>query len=104
MEKIEGEPLGDFKKFLKKKFKMRFLNRVTVPKNVKGGTLWNFFDIPCVAKCRNKRRGDSLVQSKNFQKKSHSAEKNPSGKEKGFLSMFSVSEIRDVDVFASDVF
>ena len=42
---------------------MRFLNTVTVPKNVKGGTLWDFFDIHCVAKYRNKRRGDTLVQS-----------------------------------------
>ena len=30
------------KKFPKKFFKMRFLNSVTVPKNVKGGTLCNF--------------------------------------------------------------
>ena len=37
MKKIEGGPLADFKKFPKK-----FLNSVTVPKNVKGGTLWDF--------------------------------------------------------------
>ena len=49
---------------------MRFLNSVTVPKNVKGDPL-RFFDIHCVAKYRNKWRGDPLVQSK----KSHSAEK-----------------------------
>ena len=42
MKKIEGEPLGDLKKFPKKYFKMWFLNSVTVPKNVKGGTLWDF--------------------------------------------------------------
>ena len=30
------------KKFPKKKFLMRFLNSVTVPKNVKGGTLCDF--------------------------------------------------------------
>ena len=34
-----------------------------------------FFDIHCVAKYRNKRRGDPLVESKKVQKKSHSAEK-----------------------------
>ena len=36
MKKNEG-PLGDFEKFLEKTFKMRYLNSVTVPKNVKGG-------------------------------------------------------------------
>ena len=41
-EKIEVEPSGDLKKFPKKIFKLRFLNSVTVPKNVKGGTLWDF--------------------------------------------------------------
>ena len=35
--KIEGGPFGDMKKFPKKIFLMRFLNSVTVPKNVKGG-------------------------------------------------------------------
>ena len=39
-EKNKGRPLGDFKKFPKKIFVMRFLNSVTVPKNVKG-TLWD---------------------------------------------------------------
>ena len=32
---VKGGPLGDFKKFGKKFLKMRFLNSVTVPKNVK---------------------------------------------------------------------
>ena len=40
-EKNEGEPFGDLKKF-PKKILMRFLNSVTVPKNVKGGALWDF--------------------------------------------------------------
>ena len=45
---------------------MRFLNSVTVPK-CKRGTLWDFFDIHCVAKYWNKRKGvDLLVQSKKF--------------------------------------
>ena len=39
---MKGGPLSDFKKFQKKIFKMRFLNSVTVPKKVKGGTLWDF--------------------------------------------------------------
>ena len=34
--------MGTLKNFPKKFFKMRFLNSVTVSKNVKGGTLWDF--------------------------------------------------------------
>ena len=56
----------DFKK-IPKKFKMRFLNSVTVPKNVKRASLGSF-DIHCVAKFRNKWSGDPLVQSKRLQK------------------------------------
>ena len=41
-KKLKGGPFGDMKKFPKKTFLMRFLNSVTVPKNVKGGTLCNF--------------------------------------------------------------
>ena len=33
------------------------------------------FDIHCVTKYRNKRRGDPLAQSKKFQKKSHRPKK-----------------------------
>ena len=43
MKKIEGGTLlGLEKNFPKTFLKMRFLNSVTVPKNVKGGTLWDF--------------------------------------------------------------
>ena len=38
---MKGGPFGDMKKF-PKIFLMRFLNSVTVPKNVKGGTLCDF--------------------------------------------------------------
>ena len=48
---------------------MRFLNSVTVPKNENRGP-WGFFDIHCVSKYRNKRRGDPLVESKKIQKQS----------------------------------
>ena len=50
MKKIEGGPFEDFSK---KNRKMRFLNCVSVPKNVKGGYL-GFFTIHSVAKYRNK--------------------------------------------------
>ena len=39
---MKGGPFGDMKKIPKKNFLMRFLNSVTVPKNVKGGTLCDF--------------------------------------------------------------
>ena len=48
MKKIEGErPFGDIKNFRKNQ-KMRFLNGVTVSKNVKGDPL-GFFNIHSVA-------------------------------------------------------
>ena len=69
-KKIEDGPLGDFKNHRKKILEMRFLNSVTLPKNVKGDAL-GFFDIHCVAKYRNQRRGDPLVESKRNFKKSY---------------------------------
>ena len=49
---------------------MRFLNSVTVPKNVKGGgTLWDFLSSIVLQRNRNKRRGDPLVESKKVQRK-----------------------------------
>ena len=41
-KKLKGGPFGDMKKFPKENFLLRFLNSVTVPKNVKGGTLCDF--------------------------------------------------------------
>ena len=52
----------------------------------KGGPL-GFFDIHCVAKYRNKRRKDPLVESKKTSK-SQSAEKNPSEKHLGGILCF----------------
>ena len=51
-----------------------FLNSVTVPKNVKGGP-FRIFSHPFHCKILNQMKGNPSVQSKNFQKKSHSAEK-----------------------------
>ena len=80
---------------------MRFLNSVSVQKNVKGEDPLGFFDIHCVAKYRNKRRGDPLVESKKTPKKLHSAEKNPSEKhQRGGVSY--VFEALDVDVSVLD--
>ena len=42
MKKIKEGHMGDFQEKPEKKFKIRFLNSVTVPKNVKGGTHWDF--------------------------------------------------------------
>ena len=66
-EKNEGGPLGDMKKFPKNFFKMRFLNSVTVPKNVKGGTLCDFLT-SIVLQNIETNEGGPLVQSKKFQK------------------------------------
>ena len=46
-KKIKGGPLGDLKKTWVWEIKMRFLNSVTVPKNVKGGPFGVFWDPLC---------------------------------------------------------
>ena len=74
MTKIEGEPFGDLK-ISQKNFEMRFLNSVTVPKNVKGGTLWGFLTPIVLQNVETNEGGTLLVQSKKFQKKSHNVEK-----------------------------
>ena len=74
--------MGDFKKISEKNLKMRFLNNVTVPKNVKGGTLWDFLTsivLQIIKKLKKRHFGG--IQK--LQKKSHSAEKNPSKKTRG---------------------
>ena len=57
-KKIEGGTLcGHEKKFSKKIFKMRFLNSVRVPKNVKGWTLCDFGNSLCCKKSKQKKGG-----------------------------------------------
>ena len=94
-QNLKGEPFGlcetpaDCKNFLKnwrgdpletwKNFPKKFLNEIfeqchSAEKYKRGDPL-RIFDIHCVAKYRNKWKGDPLVQSKKLQKKSHSAEK-----------------------------
>ena len=55
---------------------MRFLNSVTVPKNVDWGFLTSFV----TQNIETNEREDPLVESKKVQKKSHNADKNPSEK------------------------
>ena len=75
---MKERPFGDtekfrfFKKFSKKKRKMRIFNSLIVPKNVKGGPL-DFFNIHSVAKHQKNRR--PFEDFKKFRKKSHKAEK-----------------------------
>ena len=73
---MKGGPFGDMKKFPKNCL-MRFLNSVTVPKNVKWGTLGDFLT-SIVLQNINKIEGGTLwgknFNPKNF-KKSHSSEK-----------------------------
>ena len=91
-----GDPL-EILKISDKKFKMRFLNSVTVPNNVKWGLL-GFFDIHCVAKYRNKRRGTLWCNPKNLKKvtmpkkilmKKILMKKNPNEKHQDSKSIFS---------------
>ena len=49
--KNEWGPFGDIEMFWKKKQKLRIFNKVTVPKNVKGGP-FVFFNIPSVVKLK----------------------------------------------------
>ena len=51
---------------------MRFLNSVTVPKNVKGGDPLRFFDIHCVAKHQKKLKGGPFGEKISIQKVSKS--------------------------------
>ena len=73
---MKGGPFGDMKKF-PKNFLMRFLNSVTVPKNVKGGTLCDCLT-SIVLQNIKKNEGGALwgktFDPKSF-KKSHSSEK-----------------------------
>ena len=73
---MKGGPFGDMKKF-PKNFLMRFLNSVTVPKNVKGGTLCDFLTFILLQNIK-KNEGGTLwgknLNPKSF-KKSHSSEK-----------------------------
>ena len=59
MKKIKGGPLGDFKKF-PKKFLNEIIEQCHSAEKCKSDPL-GFFDVHCVAKCQNKRRGDPLV-------------------------------------------
>ena len=47
---------------------MRFLNSITVPKNVKGGTLCDFLTSIVLQNIGTNEGGDPLVQSKKLQK------------------------------------
>ena len=73
-KKLKGGPFGDMKKFPKKKFLMRFLNSVTVPKNVKGGTLCDFLTSIVLQNIGTNEGGPSGAIQKTS-KKSHRAEK-----------------------------
>ena len=65
--------MGDFKNF-RKKLKMRILNCVTVPKNVKGGTLWDFLTSIVLQNIETNEEGPFGAIQK-ISKKSYNAEK-----------------------------
>ena len=68
-KKIDGAPLTAIKYFRKKVLQCQKIER---------GTLWDF-PTSILLKNIKKLKGNPLVQSKNFLKKSHSAEKHRSG-------------------------
>ena len=84
-KKIEGGALWGLEKISQKNLKMRFLNSVTVPKNVKGGTFWDFLT-SFVLQNIETHEGETLWWNP---KKSHSVEKNPSEKHQRGNPMFS---------------
>ena len=66
-KKLKGGPFGDMKKF-PKIFLMRFLNSVTVPKNVKGGTFWDFWTSIVLQNIETNEGGTLWCNLKNFKK------------------------------------
>ena len=66
MKKSNGGPLGDFEKF-PKKIKYEIFEQFHRAAICETEDPLGFFDIHCVAKYRNKRRGDSF-ESKKLQK------------------------------------
>ena len=79
---------------------MRFLNSVTVPKNVKGGTLWDF-STSIVLQNIETNEGETLQWNpKNF-KKSRIVPKKTVKNTKGGSYVF---EVLDVDVIVLDEF
>ena len=75
MKKFEGGTLWGLEKISQKSVKNKIFEQCHSAEKCKRGDSLGFFDIHCVAKYRNKWRGDPLVPSKKFQKKSHTAEK-----------------------------
>ena len=67
-KKIEGGTLWRHEKISQKKFFMRFLNSVTVPKNVKGGTLCEFLTSIVLQNIETNEGGTLWCNPKNFKK------------------------------------
>ena len=101
MKKIKGGSLGDFKKFPEKKFEMRFLNSVTGPKNVKGGTLWDFLASIVLQNIETNEGKTVRWNPKNFKKKVAQCRKKSEWKTPRGSYVF---EVLDVDVFVLDEF
>ena len=84
---MKGDPWEILKNF-QKKIKKEIFEQCHSAEKCKRGDPLGFFDLHCVAKYRNKRRGNTLVESKKLQKKSYSAEKHPSEKHHGRILCF----------------
>ena len=79
---------------------MRFLNKVTVPKNVKGGNLWDFLTSIVLQNIFKKLKGRPFGGIQKASKKSHNAEKKIRVKKRGGGSY--VIDVLYVDVFVVD--
>ena len=71
-KKLKGDPLKTLKNFRKNEF-----NSLTVPKNLREGTLWDFLILVLLQNIK-KLKGGPFGDIKNFQKKSHKAERGES--------------------------
>ena len=80
---------------------MRYLNSVTVPKNVKGESLWIFLT-SIVLQSIETKEGETFWCNANISKKSHNAEKDPSEKQQKRDPQY-VFHVLDVDVVGLDV-
>ena len=67
-KKIEGETLWRHEKISQINFLLRFLNSVTVPKNVKGGTLCEFLTSIVLQNIETNEGGTLWCNPKNFKK------------------------------------
>ena len=88
-KKLKGDSWEILKNSSEKYFSNEIFEQCHSAEKYKRDDPLGFFDIHCVEKYRNKRRGDPLVESKKFQKGHIVPKKNPSEKHQKRDPMFS---------------